>query len=369
MLKEFRVRNFMNFRDELVFSLESGKNYEFNNHVISEGVIKNAAVVGYNASGKSNLGNAILDIANHITDTAKTNISKGLYTNLNSEDKEVHFSYTFQFGEHIVKYQYDKVDPLTVKRERVRIDGKEVLCKDGNHILIDLAGAENVNVDNINSSISLVRYIYANTVLDTENTYSKVFAEFVDFVKGMIMCAATDTRKYAGFTDASGNMFSLICEMDGGVKGLEQFLHGLGIKYNLIEMEDEEGKNIYCKFGNRTVKLSSLCSSGTRSLVFFFYWYKQRDNIKFMYLDEFDAFYHTDLSKDILKLLIEIEKMQIIVSTHNTDVISNELLRPDCYFILEDNEIQPFYKCTRKALREAHNLQKMYKAGAFNEKP
>ena len=62
MLKEFRVRNFMNFRDELVFSLESEKNYEFNNHLLINGVIKNAVVVGYNASGKSNLGNAILGV-------------------------------------------------------------------------------------------------------------------------------------------------------------------------------------------------------------------------------------------------------------------------------------------------------------------
>ncbi|MDO5391984.1 MAG: hypothetical protein Q4F24_12975, partial [Eubacteriales bacterium] len=172
MLKEFRVRNFMNFRDELVFSLESEKNYEFNNHLLINGVIKNAVVVGYNASGKSNLGNAILDIVNHITDTAKTNISKGLYTNLNSEDKEAHFTYVFQFGEHSVKYQYDKIDTLTVKRERVLIDGKKVLNKDSDHIFIDLAGAENVNLENINSSISLVRYIYANTVLNMENTYS-----------------------------------------------------------------------------------------------------------------------------------------------------------------------------------------------------
>lgn len=368
MLKEFRVRNFMNFRDELVFSLESEKNYEFNNHLLINGVIKNAVVVGYNASGKSNLGNAILDIVNHITDTAKTNISKGLYTNLNSEDKEAHFTYVFQFGEHSVKYQYDKIDTLTVKRERVLIDGKKVLNKDSDHIFIDLAGAENVNLENINSSISLVRYIYANTVLNTENIYSKVFVEFVEFVKGMLMCTATDVRKYAGFTDATGNMFSLICELDQGVSELEQFLCRVGIEYHLVEMEDEEGKNIYCKFGNRTVKFSSICSSGTRSLVFLFYWYKQRENIKFMYLDEFDAFYHTELSQNMLKILMEIEKMQIIVSTHNTDVISNELLRPDCYFILEDNEIQPFYKRTRKALREAHNLQKMYKAGAFNER-
>lgn len=368
MLKEFRVSNFMNFRDELIFSLQSEKCYEFNNHLLSEGIIKKAAVVGYNASGKSNLGNAILDISNHITDTAKTDVRKGLYTNLYSEDRESHFTYIFQFGEHSVRYKYDKLDAQTVKREQVWIDGKEVLKKDADCIKIDLAGAENVNVAHINSSISLVRYIYANTTLDTDNIYSRVFVEFVEFIKGMLMSSSTDIRKYAGFTNASGNMFSLICELENGVNELEEFLRRVGIEYHLIEMEDEEGRNIYCRAGNKVVKLSSLCSSGTRSLIFFFYWYKQRENIKFMYLDEFDAFYHTQLSKDILNILIEMNQMQTIISTHNTDVISNEILRPDCYFILEDNEIQPFYKQTRKALREAHNLQKMYKAGAFNEK-
>ena len=367
MLKEFRVRNFMNFRDELVFSLESEKNYEFNNNLIEDGVIKHAAVVGYNASGKSNLGIAILDIANHIADKAKTNISKGLYTNLNSADTEAHFTYLFQFENHTVKYQYDKVDFQTVTRERVWIDGKEILRKDKEQIFVDLAGAETVNLDIINSDISLVRYVYANTVLNMEDIYSKVFVEFVDFVKGMLVAMATDTRKYAGFINTSGNMFSLICDLENGVNELEAFLHRVGIDYQLTEMDDEEGKNIYCKFGKKTVKLSSLCSSGTRSLIFFFYWYKQRNNIKFMYLDEFDAFYHTDLAKQIMTILTEMRDMQIVVSTHNTDVISNEFLRPDCYFILEDNEIQPLYKRTRKALREAHNLQKMYKAGAFNE--
>lgn len=367
MLKEFRVRNFMNFRDELVFSLASEKNYEFNNYVISNGVIKTATVIGYNASGKSNLGNAILDITNHITDNGKTNISKGLYTNLNSEDKEAHFLYVFQFGEHQVRYQYDKLDTVTVTRERVWIDSKEVLRKDSDSLLIDLAGAEHLNANNINMSLSIVKSVYGNSHLDITDTYSKVFVEFVKFVNGMLVAMATDIRRYAGFTTTVGNMFSLICELDNGVEELELFLRHLGLEYNLVEQEDEDGKNIYCKYGSKTVKFSALCSSGTRSLIFFFYWYKQRKNIKFMYLDEFDAFYHTELAKQIMTILTEMEEMQIVVSTHNTDVISNEFLRPDCYFVLEDNEMKPLYKRTRKALREAHNLQKMYKAGAFNE--
>ena len=55
-----------------------------------------------------------------------------------------------------------------------------------------------------------------------------------------------------------------------------------------------------------------------------------------------------------------------ITATHNTDLMSNDLLRPDCYFILENNSIKAISELTEKELRQAHNLQKMYQAGAFN---
>ena len=46
--------------------------------------------------------------------------------------------------------------------------------------------------------------------------------------------------------------------------------------------------------------------------------------------------------------------------------MSNDLLRPDCYFLIEDGKIIPVSDATDKELRKAHNLQKMYKAGAFS---
>ena len=60
--------------------------------------------------------------------------------------------------------------------------------------------------------------------------------------------------------------------------------------------------------------------------------------------------------------------MQVFTTTHNTDLMSNDLLRPDCYFLLENNSINAISELTEKELRQAHNLQKMYKAGAFNGK-
>ena len=367
MLKEFKVRNFMNFQDELIFSLGDDKKYDFNTHVVENKIVKDGAIVGDNATGKTNLGKAILDITNHLTDTTHTRVEDGLYSNLFAKDPEAHFSYTFQFGEHTVCYKYDKASANVVTREVLSIDGEEVIKNSGLQMFVGLKGAENLNLPKSDMSISLVKYVYANTLLDMEYSSSIVFKDFMEFVQNMLWVTITDVTAYAGFTNVQGNVYGLICKLDDGVKKLELFLKDMGINYSLVQREDAEGQNIYCRFGEKEIPLSKLCSSGTRALIFFYYWFKQSKKIKFFYLDEFDAFYHTKLSRKVLQKLIELEGVQVIVSTHNTDNISNEILRPDCYFELKDNEIKPFYKKTEKALREAHNLQKMYKAGAFNE--
>lgn len=368
MIREFKVRNFMNFRDELVFSFANDKNYEFNRDVIENGIIRDSVIVGYNATGKSNLGWALLDITNHLTDNRNTRVPKKLYTNLYTNDPEAHFSYLFQFGEHTVTYIYDKEDIETINREILIIDDKEVIKSSDGTIFVDIPGAETLDIDKKSSKLSLVKYVYRNSIINTEDIYGQIFTEFMGFVDKMLMAASTDRRMYSGFSDKEGKLSNLICELENGVKGLEEFLNDMGIQYELLEREDTEGATIYCKVNGQEIPFVSMCSSGTMSLVFFYYWYKQVDEIKFLYLDEYDAFYHTDLSIKVLKKLIENHNIQVVVSSHNTDIISNELLRPDCYFFMDDNKLIPFYKKTNKALREAHNLQKMYKAGAFDGK-
>ena len=85
-----------------------------------------------------------------------------------------------------------------------------------------------------------------------------------------------------------------------------------------------------------------------------------------LFIDEFDAFYHFELSKAVVELIKSLPKTQVFVTTHNTDLLSNDLLRPDCYFEIVNNKIHAFNEMTDKDIRKAHNMQKMYKAGAFN---
>ena len=46
--------------------------------------------------------------------------------------------------------------------------------------------------------------------------------------------------------------------------------------------------------------------------------------------------------------------------------MTNDLMRPDCYFLMDNRKILPLSECTEKELREAHNIEKIYKAGAFH---
>lgn len=100
----------------------------------------------------------------------------------------------------------------------------------------------------------------------------------------------------------------------------------------------------------------------------FYYWYIRMENASLVYIDEFDAFYNFELSKEEQNLLNKLKGVQIFTTTHNSDLMSNDLLRPDCYFLLHDNKISTLSKLTDKEIRKAHNLQKKYKAGFFDAK-
>ena len=91
------------------------------------------------------------------------------------------------------------------------------------------------------------------------------------------------------------------------------------------------------------------------------------EELSFVYIDEYDAFYHFDLALSWVGLLKKNRDCQIVLSTHNTDLLSNDLLRPDCYYEIKDGKIKSLADLTDKDIRKAHNLQKMYKAGVFNE--
>ena len=86
-----------------------------------------------------------------------------------------------------------------------------------------------------------------------------------------------------------------------------------------------------------------------------------------MFIDEFDAYYHYELSESIVKLLEKMTNTQVILTSHNTNLLSNRIMRPDCYFILTKDKLTSLVNATDRELREGHNLEKLYMSGEFDE--
>ena len=368
MLQKFKVQNYRNFRDEFVWDLSNVKNYEFHENLVPGGILKNAIVYGENASGKSNLGYAMMDLLLHLTDTSHNVLKQRRhYMNLDGNDRLVRFEYVFCFDSNILTYYYEKEEPEKVLREKITINHREVLSADqGCEAKVSLKGTEQLNLELWDGSISLVKYVARNTVPDKSDADSRTFLQFVQFVERMLWFSSAEGSCYAGYCNRIGSIGKNLVEMDA-VEELQEFLHDFGIDVKLTVGEDEEDKNLYCIHKNKAVLFQDVWSSGTRALAFLFLWYLQMKEMSFVFIDEVDAFYHYELAEAVVRKLVSLEA-QIIFTSHNTDLISNELLRPDCYFELKDNQISSFADRTVKALRQAHNIQKMYKAGAFDEK-
>ena len=367
MLKKFSVENFKGFKDKITLDIGTPSNYSFNSEIIENGCITKGIIYGINSCGKSNLGLAIFDIITHLTEKKKLLGSYDFYLNMSGRKSFAEFEYTFVFDGHEVVYKYSKMDVNSLKSESLSIDGKEViffdfLTRDGFTLL---EGSDTLNASIRNESpISRVKYVNSNSIL-SDNVQNQVFKKFIDFVERMLLFYSLDSRGYEGFMNGSDSIAEGIVN-SGKVKDFQEFLKENDIDYELYGCEVDGRKAIYCHFDNKDADFFKIASTGTRSLALFYYWYIRMEKASFVFIDEFDAFYHYELSESVQERLRRITGVQVFTTTHNTDLMSNDLLRPDCYFLLENNSIKAISELTEKELRQAHNLQKMYKAGAFN---
>ena len=195
--------------------------------------------------------------------------------------------------------------------------------------------------------------------------YDELNPFFISFVDNMLMFYSLDETRYRGYRTGQERIPDAIIEA-GKLKEFEQFLHQNNVPLTLAEGNFDGKKEIMVRFNRRFANFYSVASTGTRSLALFYYWFIKMEKASFIYMDEFDAFYHFELAANIIRLMRTKKDIQVIFTTHNTDLLSNDLLRPDCYYWLDNGKIKSLNRLTEKELRKAHNLQKMFKAGAFS---
>jgi len=371
MITKFSVSNFKNFKNKLTFDLNKSKNYEFNTNCVDNGTIKKALIYGHNGVGKSNLGFAMFDIVSHLTDkTASKEIYKNYINAANSKDTIAEFKYEFNFNGISLIYEYGKTDVETLVYENLKINNSDYASIDrrnNNTASFNAKGTENLQTDIGKSKISILTYIKKNSVL-TDSIENECFFSFIEYINGILFFRSLEQNNYIGFEQGVRGIAADIIEHDN-IEDFQGFLNEAGIDCKLRRIEDVNTPSLAFDFNGNLINFYEIASQGTKALSLFYYWFqrlREKDSlVTFLFIDEFDAFYHHTLSALIVKKLCDINA-QVVLTTHNTSIITNDLMRPDCYFLLNHDGLHSLADRTPKELRKAHNIEKMYKAGAFN---
>ena len=388
MLTKFQVKNFKKFSDNIIFDLSKKGDYDFNEEVIRNNNINFALIYGSNGSGKSNLGLAIFDILFHITDYSMPNhlYQDYLYGNGILENS-AEFIYNLLLDSYNIEYRYIKRDKNNLIEEELKVNNEILIYmnRDKKIQKINIPEGNTLKTEGFfETNLSLIKYILKNTIPKTE-----VLEKFNNFINKMNWFRSLQTNSYMGYFLEDNSVTETILSINKieklnisseekekkyneNLKKLENFLLEGGIKLSLIQLERDGKRTIYVQFKSpnkeeKLIKLLNIASSGTLALLVFYVFFIRIEKNSFLFIDEFDAFYHYKLTKFIIKKLKEKKNVQIILTTHSTNLMDNELLRPDCYFILKDNKIKSFPELTDKELREEHNIEKLFKSGVFDE--
>lgn len=380
MLKKFQTRNYMNFKDTITIDFSRVGGYHFSPECITDDFISKMVIYGRNATGKTNLGAALFDIRKCFVDSRYYNSDNGVFLNADSTDPYAEFVYVFQFEETELVYRYRRTSETELFDEeliinRVRCFYCNYYSREFYFVNLGLLEAETVVTDRFLQSLNtleddgssitrtppFLRWIISNTALKA----GSILLKLNSFIARMFMMSANSSTFV--WSSRLIQSFSDSLEDEKALADFQNFLNMMGVEGDLVCKKLPDGHNqLYFKH-NTLVPFFESASSGTMALFNLYRRIEMGKRASLMYLDEFDAFYHYEMSEKVIQYIkLKYPRCQVIFTTHNTNLMTNRLMRPDCLFIISrTGTLTALCDATSRELREGHNLEKMYISGEF----
>ena len=366
MLLKFQVKNFKQF-ENLELDFQNVRDYIINKDCLTKkaDVLKTLLVYGPNASGKSNLGLAIFDIVQHLFDHKTDPAEYAYYLNADNPKEPASFLYKFKFGKTIVQYEYSKLNAKKVVAEALYVNDKLVfsldkITKEENFSHLKEWGLASLNNLFKDDNMSFLRYAANNANLKENSPIIKL----MNFVGSMLWFRRADVgNNFIGLHNRVESIDQFIVD-NGLIDKYEQFLSQYGVNEKLEVIELPDRKEIYSRHKQK-LPFFAIMSSGTSALSILFYWSCFFNQASFIFIDEFDASYQTKVSVDVFKFLKTLNQ-QVMLTTHNTNLLNNSFTRADCCFELREGIIKSLADRTKREIRSGNNLEKLYLAGEFD---
>ena len=380
MLKKFTLKNYKNFKDEITIDFENIAGYQFNTDCLSDGIIGKMLIYGCNATGKTNLGRALLDIGLTMFGGIRY-AGNGILLNADSKEDAAMFEYEFRFEDTELRYKYSRLSNQELREEELSVNGKNIFkCDFGlqkyNFDHLDYMDAETANIERYLQSLEVgendeisepklpfLRWLISNVALKKDSALIRLS----NYVRRMMMITVGNGRQYR-FGRLNQNFYESL-ENPECLKDFEDFLNAMGIVCKLVLKKLPDGQRELYFAHEQLVPFYENASSGTLALAELYRRLVLGRDASLLYLDEFDAFYHYEMAENVIRFLKQkYPKCQIIMTSHNTNLMTNRIMRPDCLFILSrKGTLTALCNATERELREGHNLEKMYISGEFEK--
>lgn len=379
MLKRFEVKNYKNFQEKIMIDFSNVDGYQFSTDCITDQLISKMIIYGRNATGKTNFGKALLDIRDNLALVRFIRSQEGNYLNADSTEGYAEFAYTFLFDGDELIYKYRKRSETNLLDEELLLNGIRCFYFNFDSLDADFSNLKYLEADTViverymksmvlpeesEDSVSMLpflRWLINNTALPGDS----VLLKLDDFIKRMAMITVGSSMMN-GFRRMNDLFLEMLTDNDA-LKDFEEFLNIMGIACSLVIKQLPDGqKQLYFKH-EQLLPFYENASSGTIALTNLYRRLEMGKSASVMYLDEFDAFYHYEMSENMIKFFKKkFPQCQIIMTTHNTNLMTNRFMRPDCLFILSGSgNLTALSNATERELREGHNLEKMYISGEF----
>lgn len=363
MLKKFTVSNYKNFKDEISLDFSKIGEYSFNADCLSMRLI-----YGRNATGKTNFGRALLDIKILLYGMFR-NDENSVLINADSQDT-AKFIYEFQFGSDEVVYKYSRFANTELCDEELYINGEAIFKCDFKNSKFDFQGLSIISAETVNTKrylnkdemdneyvLPFLRWLINNTAFSDDS----VLIQLSKYVRKMDMITVGHDLLYSNrnFLENLKNPVYL--------HNFEDSLNLMGIECKLVLKELPDGQVELYFAHKKLVPFYRTASSGTLALTSLYQ--KIVSNCSLIYIDDFAAFYHYEMAEKLICYFKDkYPECQFIMTSHNTNLMTNKIVRPDCLFILSSRgTLTALCDVTERELREGHNLEKMYISGEFEK--
>ncbi|HEL2461035.1 TPA: ATP-binding protein [Streptococcus suis] len=415
MLIEFKVKNFTSFKNEVTFSMVSSEKLteHLDNRIeIEENLhlLKIASIFGANASGKSNLLQALMFmfafIKNSMQDSKE---GKRKFNNLTfsldtvSKDAPTEFEISFIMKNQIVTYGFS-LEKGEVKSEKLFVDDQLVFERGIN-------GIESYSIEvfkkkeeldlkfSLTNSYSLFLTVLSVTNTELAESIMEYFTQNINFLSGYGHNARFTKSLIRDNNSYKSKIIDLLKIADFNITDLEVRQHKYEVKLvgeaeeeipeEILEEAKENANrllskhNIYDSEGkiidSKLFDADLFESTGTKVFLSMVgHIVSVLENGGVLIIDEADALLHPLVTKYLMRLFnnSENKNSQLIITSHNSNILDQELLRRDQIWFVEKDEFEVShltslseYRFNGAVVRSDERYAKNYLKGKYGAIP